>query len=46
MLPKAFGLHGGFFAMPAADMLAVILSAFFMAFELRRLAKLKHEDIG
>jgi Na+-driven multidrug efflux pump len=42
MLPKRVGLPGGFFAMPAADMLAVMLSAFFMAFELKRLAKLKH----
>jgi Na+-driven multidrug efflux pump len=41
LLPKAFGLNGGFFAMPAADMLAVILSAFFMAFELIRISKLR-----
>jgi Na+-driven multidrug efflux pump len=43
LLPKRFGLHGGFFAMPAADMLAVTLSAFFMAFELKRLAKLQKQ---
>jgi Na+-driven multidrug efflux pump len=46
LLPKKFGLHGGFFAMPAADMLAVILSAFFMAFELRRISQLKKQGVG
>jgi putative MATE family efflux protein len=40
LLSGTFGLHGAFFAMPAADVLSVLLSAFFMAFELKRLAKL------
>jgi putative MATE family efflux protein len=40
LLPKAFGLNGAFFAMPAADLLAVTLVVFFMAFELKRLSKL------
>ncbi|GHU25274.1 MATE family efflux transporter [Spirochaetia bacterium] len=37
LLPKTFGLNGVFFAMPAADILAVLLSAAFMTFELKRL---------
>ncbi|MDR2053074.1 MAG: MATE family efflux transporter, partial [Treponema sp.] len=37
LLPKAFGLDGVFFAMPAADMLAALVSAVFMFFELKRL---------
>jgi putative MATE family efflux protein len=36
-LPKAFGLDGVFFAMPASDILAVLVSAFFMFSELKRL---------
>jgi putative MATE family efflux protein len=41
LLPDAFGLHGVFFAMPAADILAVLLSVFFMAFEVKRISHLK-----
>jgi Na+-driven multidrug efflux pump len=37
LLPKAFGLPGVFFAMPVADILAVLLSVIFMVFELKRL---------
>jgi putative MATE family efflux protein len=37
LLPKVFGLDGVFFAMPAADMLAVLVTTVFMFFELRRL---------
>jgi putative MATE family efflux protein len=40
ILPIPFGLHGAFFSMPAADLLSVILSVFFMGFELKRLSKL------
>jgi Na+-driven multidrug efflux pump len=40
LLPKTFGLRGVFFAMPAADILAVLLSVVFMAAELRRISKL------
>jgi putative MATE family efflux protein len=46
LLPKTFGLNGVFFAMPAADMLAVLLSAFFMAFELKRLSKKLKQSEG
>jgi Na+-driven multidrug efflux pump len=41
LLPKAFGLDGVFFAMPAADMLAALVSAVFMFFELQRLKRLE-----
>jgi Na+-driven multidrug efflux pump len=37
LLPKIFGLDGVFFAMPAADILAALVSAVFMFFELKRL---------
>jgi putative MATE family efflux protein len=37
LLPKAFGLDGVFFAMPAADMLAALVSAVFMFRELKQL---------
>jgi Na+-driven multidrug efflux pump len=37
LLPRAFGLDGVFFAMPAADILAVLVSAVFMFFELKQL---------
>ncbi|MDR2865508.1 MAG: MATE family efflux transporter, partial [Spirochaetaceae bacterium] len=41
LLPKKFGLNGVFFAAPSGDILSLILSVFFMVFELKRLAKLK-----
>ncbi|MDR2418369.1 MAG: MATE family efflux transporter [Treponema sp.] len=37
LLPKVFGLDGVFFAMPASDILAVLMSAVFMFLELKRL---------
>jgi putative MATE family efflux protein len=43
-LPPIFGLRGVFFAMPAADLGAVILSASFMLAELRRLNRLIHGE--
>ncbi|MDR2110334.1 MAG: MATE family efflux transporter [Spirochaetaceae bacterium] len=43
-LPSVFGLQGVFFAMPAADLGAVLLSAYFMLAELRRLNRLIHEE--
>jgi putative MATE family efflux protein len=42
LLPPAFGLKGVFFAMPAADLGAVLLSSSFMFVELRRLNRLMH----
>lgn len=44
LLPKAFGLNGVFFAMPAADILAVLVSSGFMAVEIKRLRKIAHND--
>jgi Na+-driven multidrug efflux pump len=45
ILPRCFGIQGVFFAMPAADMGASILSAFVMARELR-LLKAMETDSG
>jgi Na+-driven multidrug efflux pump len=43
ILPRFFGIHGVFFAMPAADMGASILSAFVIARELRLLTRMEKE---
>jgi putative MATE family efflux protein len=44
ILPSVFGLQGVFFAMPAADLGAVLLTAYFMLVELKRLNRLIHEE--
>jgi Na+-driven multidrug efflux pump len=44
LLPRTLGLRGVFFAAPTGDILAAILSVLFMAFELKRLTKLKHSN--
>jgi Na+-driven multidrug efflux pump len=41
ILPQFFALNGAFFAMPAADILSVLLSACLMAFELKHLSRLQ-----
>jgi putative MATE family efflux protein len=40
ILPKTWGLHGVFYAMPSADGLSAILALVFMVFELKRLRKM------
>ncbi|MDR1915524.1 MAG: MATE family efflux transporter [Synergistaceae bacterium] len=44
LLPRAFGLQGVFFAAPAADLGAVLVTAYFMLKELRRLNHLIHDE--
>jgi Na+-driven multidrug efflux pump len=44
LLPKAFGLQGVLFAVPAADLGAVLMTAYFMLRELKRLNHLTHDE--
>jgi putative MATE family efflux protein len=44
LLPKAFGLDGVFFAMPAADILSLLVSAIFMFRELKRLREKQRDE--
>jgi Na+-driven multidrug efflux pump len=43
-LSRAFGLRGIFFAMPAADLGAILITAYFMLKELRRLGRLIRDE--